>query len=159
MPQASDYPTLYQIETAIETAVSTLLTAQSITHHISRATTAKTAPHVDVQASLGEVTGRFFTDNDGTLRDASFNFTLAFRVVTNRHDDSTTHRDYRAKIRNVFAQYVADLNAELTYHAVAELHHVESTPEIQDEDDLDVSAMQYAGVVDIKNDSWPAATP
>jgi len=159
MPQASDYPTLYRIESAIETAVSTLFTAQSIVHHKSRATATKTAPFVDVEASLGEVTGRFYTDNDNVLRDASFNFRLSLRVVTNRLDDSTTHRDYRAKIRNVLAQYVADLNAELTYHAVAELHHVESTPEIETEGDLDVSAMQYAGVIDIKNDSWPVATP
>lgn len=159
MPQASDHETLYQIEGTLETAFSTLLTAQSVTNHVSRATASKTAPFVDVQVSLGEATGRFTKDNDGTLRDSSFAFTLALRVVTNRLDDATTHKTYRAKIRNVIAQYVDNVNGALTYHAVAEMHHVQSTPEIEDENDLDVSAMQFIGVIDIKNDSWPAATP
>lgn len=157
MPQASDYPTLYQIETALESAVSTLLTAQSVTNYAARATDTKTAPYVDVQVSLGEATGRLYVDNDGLARDASFNFSLALRIVTNRNDDVTTHRDYRAKIHNVIAQYGGNINGALTYHKVAEIHHSQSTPELQEDDLLDQSAMQFSGVVDIANDSWPAA--
>lgn len=159
MPQATDYETLYQIEGALEAAFSSVLTAQSVTHHLTRGTGSKAAPYVDVQVSLGAATEHMHTDNDGTVRDDFFNFTAAFRVVTNRHDDSTTHKSYRAKVRNVLAQYAGDINTALNYHKIADLTHQESTPEIEQDDDLDISAMSYAGRVKILEDSWPAATP
>ena len=159
MPQASDYVTLYQIEGALESALSSVLTTASVTHHLSRGTGTKTAPFADVQVTLGAASEHMTQDNDGTWRDDFFSFTATFRVVTNRLDDATTHKSYRAKIRNALATYAGALNTALTYHQVADLTHQQSTAEIVQDDDLDVSAMEYSGKVKILEDSWPAATP
>lgn len=159
MPQASDYETLYQVEDALDAALSSLFTAASVTNHIGRATTSKTAPFVDVVTSLGRETGRMFQDNDSTWRAASWEFEVVVRAVTLRQDDSTDHKTYRAKVRKLMADFVSSVNGALTYHSVSDLTHAQSSPQISNDDDHDISVMQFTGVVDIKNDSWPAATP
>lgn len=156
MPQAPDFETLYKIESTLETAFDTLLTADSVTVHKAREDVVKTAPYTDVLAVMGRETGRMYLDNASVARAASWEFEMLFRVVTIRQDDSTDHDTYRAKVRNLLAKYVATINGSLTYHAIADLSHNNTQPEVQDDDDLDISNLQFTGVIDIANGSWPA---
>tara|TARA_R110000868_G_scaffold252375_2_gene509001 strand:+ start:386 stop:862 length:477 start_codon:yes stop_codon:yes gene_type:complete len=158
MPAAPDFETIYQQEAALETALLTLFTAASITAHKARVTTKKVTPYVDIQATLGSETGRMMRDNAAAPIDraASWSFDVAFRAITNRQDDTTTHDTYRAKIRNLLAQFTTLINAELTYHAVPNLDHNGTEIAIDGEKQTDISIMTFTGVIDVRAGSWPA---
>lgn len=161
MAQAPDFETVYDVETAIENAVATEFgnAPDSMTVHKSRATSSKTAPYVNIQCLLGEETGKMTQDNAGTFRNCAWNFSLLVGVVTNRADDAGTHADWRARARKILADWVArltELNSTLDYHVIGNVEGTGTSLSVDNENDLDISVLEFAGHVSVRSDAWPA---
>ena len=157
MSQAASFALVYQQEEQIETALAAMFTADSVTNYATRSTSNKATPYVDLQVSLGAALGRMVADNAGTYRNGSWNFELLVRVVTDREDDSTDHKTFKGEVRKLLDDYVSQFTElALPYHAVADVTHEQTQIGIDEKDSLDISILQFAGVVSTRSDAWPA---
>jgi hypothetical protein len=157
MSQAASFALVYQQEEQIEAALSAMFTTDSVTNYVTRATDNKATPYVDIQVSLGAETGRKDADNAGTWRSASWEFELLVRVVTDREDDTVDHKTFKGEVRKLLDDYVAQFTElALPYHAIADLKHEQTQIGVDEKDSLDLSIMQFAGVVSTRADAWPA---
>jgi len=157
MSQAATFALVYQQEEQIESALAAMFTADSVTNHKSRSTTAKTTPYVDLQVSLGQALGRMVPDNAGTYRNGSWAFELLVRVVTDREDDSTDHKTFKGEVRKLMDDYVSQFTElALPYHAIADLTPESTQIGVDNDDTIDFTILQFAGVVSTRSDAWPA---
>src|SRR6056300_192883 len=157
MAQSPDFETVYDVETAIEAEFAAL--PDSMTVYKSRATASKATPYLNIQCLIGEETGRMTVDNAGTFRNSAWNFQLLVGIVTNRADDSTTHKTWRAKVRKICADWVArltQLNSTLDYHVIGNITGVGSSYSVDNENDVDITVLEFSGFVSIRPDAWPA---
>lgn len=155
---APDLKTLTEVDAAIEAAVVSILSDASVTAARQRDTEEIATPHVRVQCSLGAPTGRLHTVKvAGEYRQDMWAFTLHVGIVTNRADEAQDHEDLRADVRAALWAWQAAFNSTaLPYHSIARFDAAGTSPEVEDENNLDISALQYSGVVCVRAGAWPA---
>jgi hypothetical protein len=157
MSQAATFALVYQQEEQIEIALAAMFTADSVANYLTRSTTEKAAPFVDIQVALGGEVGRMVADNAGTFRNGTWLFELLVRVVTDREDDSTDHKTFKGEVRKLLSDYKLQFDeTALPYHAIADLTHDQTQIGIDEKGTLDFSIMQFSGVVSTRADAWPA---
>jgi len=155
---APDLQTLFRVEDALETAWQTVLEADGITTFKSREEDTLTIPRVDVQAVLAAVTGHRGEYAPGLFTLDAWSGTMMVQVKTKRVEDQPDlHGEWVAKVR-LAAQYFQDRFgvAVLPYHALTMIQENGTDRSIGDDDETDVSAVQFDFIVSIRTDAWPS---
>lgn len=155
---APDFQTLFKVEDAIETAWQGVLEADGLTAFKSRDVNVLTIPRVDVQAVLGGATGHRGEFTPGHFTLDAWTGTLTAQVKTKRVEDQPDiHSDWVADVR-LAAQYFQDrFNATvLPYHALTMIQESGTERSIGEEDETDVSTIQFDFIVSIRTNAWPS---
>lgn len=156
---SSDFQTLYQFEDAIESAVKTLFTNNSITAYRQRDNNTRVTPAVDIQFSTGAATEHLGYTCDGKLRPDTWNGSLQIRIVTTRSKNDASHSTLRGKIRNLLYSFEDNLTRTLLpHHSIARVMETGTTPQIEADEDHDISSISFNLVFAIRPDAWPVAT-
>lgn|GEM_PF-1749358 len=152
---ATDINDIYDYETAIETAVKTLLTDNGITAVRQRDTAELATPRVDVQFAVGAGEDHSHVFRNGEQRPDIFNGNLRLQVVTSRNQNDTNHGTFRAKVREAIYKWRDSLNPILAYHAVLKVLESGTVPDIVEDQDQDVSIVNFNIVFCVRADAWP----
>lgn len=171
---APDIPTLFDVATAVETAVKSLLAQQDppIVAFMQRECDvpspddpAERVPlpseRVDIQFTLGAWTGHWAVDRAGKLRHGAWAYTLQLNVSTDAQPtDPAAHGRRVGLLRALFQSPSFDeLLGEdvLPFHCLASCDHQTAAPQVNIEQDTDVSPLVFTGVVSIRSGVWPLA--
>jgi hypothetical protein len=157
---APDFPTIYQIEEAVEDAAKSILETAGLDVFTTRSEEDITTPRCAIQFSLGNETGRHYIDSAGVVRPAQWRGVFRVQVVTNRttegNNSTTNHQTYKGIVRNEIAQWNTKFTETLLpYHVVADIEHSGSTPSIRTEDDQDVTEISLTMTVSVRATAWP----
>jgi hypothetical protein len=157
---APSYEVLHEFEDAIEDAAKSIFVAQGFTNcYRTRQYVAVEAPRVEVVATLGAPTGHKQW-REAVRREVfdQYTFTLSVRVVTGRKEDTDSgdHRSYRGKVRWLMSELAQKFTAaNLPYYDILVLNPAGTQTELIDEQENDVSAINYSGVLAIRASAWP----
>lgn len=150
---------IYDFETPIEGAIKTLLTDAGLTVKTpdDAIDFQKDRPRVEVMfAETGANDSRRQICPDGKYRHDLYRGTLTLAVVTApRTDDgeqTTTHQEYKAKVRQVMSDAYA---ATLDDLEIRNVIPAGSTPRISPEDGVEVSNLLFNIEFNVKETSWP----
>lgn len=172
---APDIETLYQIEEAVQSAVKDALVTLGVTESsviVGQSLESLTCPCIQVWVQLGAANGHLISPPTLTyFVPDMWSIVISARVRTNRRDDQHTpqdgdpadqptpdqHKVMRAKLRYMCGDIFAKVNTLLSYHALSEVRENGSQILVDEENNHDITDIQFAGVVGIKPDAWPAA--
>jgi tetraacyldisaccharide-1-P 4'-kinase len=150
---------IYDFETPIQAAFKALLTEAGLSAFTPDDTIdfQKDRPRVEILfTDSGANNSRHQICPDGKYRHDLYKGTVTLAVITNPRtengEQTTTHQEYKAKVRQVMAEaYTAELDDfEIRYVTPAG-----STPKISPEDGVEVSNLVYNIDFNIKATSWP----
>lgn len=167
---APDFPTVYDLETAIEEAFGPAL-AGLITEFGLHATVVTSrnrefmdTPRVELYAAVGGVLSQRTTANQARPKEQpnAFDITLTAVVVTTRSivaENSEEHGPLRGTVRYAFsAGWRAISDSNLPWHQLMDFLPAGSTPQLLDAKDNDKTELTYAGKIAVKNTAWPVQT-
>lgn len=147
--------TLLDVQTPVEDALKSLFEKppKLIDVFTSRETGDLVKTRLDVAFSLGAWSGRWLPDASGVLHHAAWAYTLQLSLFTSRQEKSRhTHGQLRGEIRARLEAAVLR-PVWVRHHTLASLNETTGTEQARTEDDLDVSAMIFTGLVTIRSDS------
>ena len=154
---APDYETIYDFEGAIETAVKTLLTNNSITAYRQRDASEVSTPFAAVKFSGVAATGHMAKLPNGDMRPDQFAGQLEILTETNRSQNDADHTTVRAKIRNLIYKFQETLTKTLLpYHAIYESMETSSISGVDSENNVDITTINFRLSFAIRSDAWPA---
>jgi hypothetical protein len=154
---APDLETLFDVETAVETAWEAVLGKHGMRAYPQRSPKDLVVPLVNLKCSLGATTGHRGPDRRGQFWLDAWFFRLDAEVVTVRDAAGPdSHRHMRARVR-IIAQYATDSFTEalMPFHVLTARQEAGTIPSIETGDDTDVSIIQIAGTVCIRDTAWP----
>lgn len=152
---AQNHATILQFEDAIETAVVTVLAANSMTAVRQRGSTSLATPRVEVRLIVGAAEEHYGTDTHGERFIDFWHGTIQLAIVTNRSRNDASHTTYRGKCRAAM-QGLTALNAAMSYLAFNRILESGTSPEIQPDENHDASVVSFAVDFCIRSDAWPA---
>lgn len=167
---APDLETIFDVENAIETACKTVIQSLGARAFTQRECEDLPQERVDIQLQLGAPTGHRGNMMPGQspgqhVRDA-WNGLLTFNLFTPRTEsngngnsepvDKARHGRLRAKVR-IATEYFSDRFTEelLPYHVLVSIAQAGTDPQVNVDDDLDVSALQFNVVIAVRPGAWP----
>lgn len=136
----------YDFETAFESAVVSLLTAQNIAAGSSLSSDTLTTPRVDVKFEAGAEQSVYTPTESAQGISAIWEGTLTLTVITDRDRNSVSHAAYRATIRGALAETTGTAWAAAlgSAHRALDVSHVSTLCDVLDGDRaLDASVMTY----------------
>lgn len=165
MPAAPDYETIFNLEDAIEDAAQTVLKAApySVPHVFTQRESGDLPPErIDVQLRVTSHQGHksILRDGSGYFVRSAWNGTLTFSIFTKRErgSETMTHGKMRGRVRLACEYFKDAFNEEiLPYHALTSIVHQDTDPQINVEDELDVSALHFAVVIGVRTGAWPGS--
>jgi hypothetical protein len=163
MKAATDFETLFNVETAVETAWQGVLDRAGIRCYRQREDGELIVPLVRVQCALGTETGHVGFDRENRAWADAWAYRLDFEVITRRGAGGPdAHAHFRSRVRLLTAYSVDAFPASvLPFHVLTQRKHLGTVPAIATEDDTDVSTITVGGVVSIRSDesggAWPEA--
>lgn len=156
---APNLDALFDVETQVETACKTILTAAGFSAFMQRDVTEDVQPpYIGIQLTMGAVQGHRFTYNGNVWLDA-WHATLGFEIVTKRSGQSSVGQNHalmRAQLRR-FMQYASAQFGEndLPYHTLTMIQEAGTTPKVIGEHDEDISQLHFECVISIRANAWP----
>ncbi|MBM3758410.1 MAG: hypothetical protein FJW38_31110 [Acidobacteria bacterium] len=146
---------LYKYEESLEAAFVTILSAASVTAVKQRNSATVAAPYVAIQLQAGTATGRMKYYNSKPLYDA-WSATLQTTIVTERLQNDASHSTFRAKVRELLYDAQAQITTDnLPYHAVTKFFEGSSSPQVEEENNHDVTVIQWVMEFQIRSTAWP----
>ncbi len=147
------YETLYDVETAVETAVKGILTTAGIVSATSFETGDLPGTRVDAVLWLGAATGNQRLISAGNSAYAAWEATLKLQIYTPA-SASTTHATTRAKIRKLMQYFSgAFTTVNLPYHSVIQIRDAGTIPS-ESENQMHCSELSFSCVVGIRETAW-----
>jgi len=156
--KAANIDELFKLEDYVEGAVQQYLKTIGIKAFKQRdPDDVGEAPYVNIQLQVGRATGHLRRDLKGAHWYDAWEATLGFEIVTKRSKDTNNeHSMLRAYIRRAMQKAAGSITESmLPHHTVTHIREAGTTPQIQDEDDLDVSQIRFDCVISIRNGAWP----
>jgi hypothetical protein len=145
---------LFQIEDAVESAVSQFLEASEIPADLLNSKDLLKTPRVEVVLQVGAVTGHRAFYNAKVVHDA-WEGILIFRVVTNRQKNGELHKQILGLIRYLIQPAFGNFNlANLPLHSVSVVSEAGTTLKTEDEPGRDISEMHVKVIVSIRTTAW-----
>ena len=160
---APDFPTVYEFETRIETAIVNALFAENVIAKASRDNNvidATELPFVAVQLAVGGTTGHYAPNVQSYDRPDRWNGVVSLTVRTNRTVEQSTpqHQSTLSIIRSVMYAIPHTLtSAELPYHEIHTVDETGTVVQVIENADHDVSVISFAITFGIRPDAWPEA--
>jgi hypothetical protein len=144
-------------------ARATVFAAASMTAHSQQSTSDKTAPYLNLQATIGAAREEYYTKTGLTEANKNFDFSFDVQIVTNRTTTSanTTHKTYRGKVRHFMERWLArntsgsNINASLSYLRIISMKRTGGNRGVNEGQTLDITTETYSGVLQVKDDAWP----
>ena len=164
-PAAPDLDTVFDVEGGIEPFIVAALRTSGIFEVDPGRTQIEQGPlRVDVRVHLGACISRTKLPQGATSpREAlptAWNVTFVFDVVTDRMNppQAAAHGKYRAKVRRLGAQFFDVLRPRLPYHRLEKMQEAGTTPNMENTEARteDISRLQFAGIVTVRDTAWPA---
>ena len=164
MSLAPDWIELEKWEDYFESAAKAILAAQSINAYITRTDETRATPCVAIEFTLGAQErhagqrasdGEYFYD----VYKATLSYTIATDRATNDDQDAAntdSHATIRAKCRWLMRDISLWSLVLLPYHQVTEIIPTGTSPQISDEQDWDISQLDFSMLVAVRADAWPA---
>lgn len=168
---APDFATLYDFETQMEdalaSAITTILTAASITAPVSVTRDVETndTPRVEITFSPGNALTQRTAIGQATPKQVpnSFQGAYSVKIVTSRQiipDNAELHGTIRGWVRYVLTAGAKGFNtSNLPYIQILEMLPTSATAQIYDEKQQDISELNHEVWFAIRNDAWPAEGP
>jgi hypothetical protein len=162
MPAAENILTLYQFEEQVEPYIKTALVTAGLASgavFVSQSGETLQTPSTSIGLSVGQVMPRkeIVTGHTYPLF-SQWNVALRFLTRTNRDANPSLHQTHRAAIRYVMNEIFSLVNALLPHHAFATVPMESGTSiGIDEENNHDVTSMNFTAVLGIKPDAWPEA--
>jgi hypothetical protein len=153
---------IYDFETAIETVFAQILQTQfsGMVENvvITRARDILDTPRVELTLTVGEaLRQRRSMGTPSREIPNAFNGVLSARLVTSRELNGGSHGKLRGLLRYYLSASANLVNGgNLPYHQILEMLPAQSTPQIIDELQQDVSELHYSIQFAINNAAWPA---
>lgn len=171
--QAPDLETLYDIENAVETAAQTVLAALDVPAFTQQQPDDLPGRRVNIQLRLGQPTNHKSQVTPGQFALDAWNATLGFEIWTprltktlngqadgppNPDYDPLVHGRFRARVRRAI-QYFEDRFNEtmLPYHCLTYIMERNTEPQVNVDDDADLSHIFCDVKVSFRKGAWPAA--
>lgn len=99
-------------------------------------------------ARFGQVTGQNVDD--------TYSGVLTVNVITDRNNNSASHRDLIASVRSaLMTMDIAAFNTARDYHNILSVQEGQSGHEQDDENGLDLTSLTFNFIVQVKDDAWP----
>jgi hypothetical protein len=168
---APDFATLYDFETQMEdalaSAITTILTAASITAPVSvtRDTQIDDTPRVEVTFSPGNALTQRTAIGQAMPKQVAnaFQGSYSVKIITSRQlvdDNAELHGTIRGWVRYVLTAGAKGFNtSNLPYIQILEMLPTSATAQIYDEKQQDISELNHEVWFAIRNDAWPVTTP
>ena len=147
------------VETPIAEALNAAISVSGFHAYPQLATATKKAPYVNVQIQLGEPQGHVALVGTATTPYwDTFYAILNFEIVTKRTGASSVaaHGPIRGAIRALMQNLAFD-QTMLPLHSVPIITEAGSQPRIEDENDLDTSAIAFNLLLNVRANAWPTA--
>lgn len=153
---APDFPTLYDFESQIEAAVKSALISGGITNvYTTRDNSILLVPRVEAQLNLMGPTGHMAGLNGRETPD-QFEAILRLAVVTSRSQTETNHAYFRGNVRYQMASIAQQFNStSLPYLQIMQMLPAQSTPQIFDDKEHDITELKYHVWFGIQATAWP----
>jgi len=155
---APNLTALFNLEPTVERAFRARFGAllPALPALIQRETCDLPASFVSLQFTTGADTGRIHQIADGSFRPDSWACTLQLQIQTTRIKGRLdNHGFYRGKLRALVMEARHD-TAFLDYYVLNPFDQQSGTESIQVQDDCDVSAIVFTGIIGIRPSAWPA---
>ena len=154
---APDFKTVYQFETAIETAVKNLLAANGLASVQQRGAANLTTPRAAVLLQVGRANGQMFkAPGWNNTRPAQWNGSLQISIATNRTRNDSSHDVYRGTIRDLLYNWRTNFTAaNLPYHQFVDCFESGTTAATDAGNNEDVSSILFEITFGIRPDAWP----
>lgn len=159
---APDFETCYDIETAIEGATTSMLSASILMFDNPRATTIHETPSVHVRLILGEPLGHLqpILNSSGSVVTAKYDAwdaVLEANVITDRGSDNAYHKHYVRHVRNVLNDY-HNYKPYLQYHDVLNVIQGSLIMSLDDNKNQDITTMNFNLKVCVDPSAWPTSS-
>lgn len=157
---APDLATLFDFEGNIEPALKTLfetnISATGFHVFTTQETDEVTTPRIVLMLKMGTGTEDTHIHMDGVRYQKGFNASLSFGVITKRTGKSNqaSHGYIRGRLRELMQSLTFDSDI-LPYHHLVKFWESGTQPQIQDENDYDVSQISFDGFIGIRLGAWP----
>lgn len=152
---------LYMVEAEVHKAIKTVLEANSIPCYVPRDKEPVKYPYVSARIQLGSATGHQHIRpfNKRRYFDA-WDATIEFQIYTDREVDespsSPIHDEWKAAIRRIMQTDVCEFGRDvLPYHGLVKIIEQGTVPEIDNDQDLDISEITFSATACIRTDVWP----
>ena len=147
---------LFKFETYLISGSKTILNNAGITTaYAQQDNTNLVSPRVELQSVVGNRTGHVHISASKADYDA-WNATLNVVVITDRTNNPSSHYDLTSKVINLLANPENfNSGSTLPYHSVTRADYNGSTPQIETEDNKDLSALSFVLSVWIRPNAWP----
>ncbi|MEM6884775.1 MAG: hypothetical protein AAF571_07055 [Verrucomicrobiota bacterium] len=148
---------LFDVETALEAGVVAALNGLNMKGYAARNVNAIDPPKVDLVAELGEATEHYHYDEaTGKTYEDTWEFSLKMTVTTRRRRNGRGHSRFCSRIRVMMQNRGAAVNAKMTQHAISAIKSEGSDDGIDDEEAVDITDLEFSGVISIKPEVWEA---
>lgn len=160
----SELAVIYDFETALESAVKTVLTAQGLVVYVSNDVEElqRQRPRVELQMVVGSATDHR-TTHDSIYRCDCYTGQMVASIVTNSGDGTAGHASYRAQVRAAFGVVESTLTDDandadtlLPDHSVNRFFESGTSPTVKPDDGYYESRLVFDLHFNIRPASWPA---
>lgn len=159
---APDLETIYDPESAIELAAKNVLATYSIAAFTQRETEKLPVPRVDIELQITGARTHRGQRAAGILTQDAWDGTLTFWVVTDRPRSGVVvtlakrHHIMRSRVRMACTYFLEKFTAGvLPYHVLSHITEAGSDPQVNIDDDIDISVLRYTVVVSVRTGQWP----
>ena len=155
---APDIDTIYQFESAIESAAESILdNAASITSHKQRDSGTLATPFAFCQLSGVQGIGKQYKTGTHAFNwPIDFNATLNVTVTTNRQENAASHATYLGKVRRHLYTLTNWTTQRLPYHSIALVQESGSSPQYVEDERFDQTTLSFRIIFTIRDDAWPS---
>jgi len=156
---APNLETLFNLEPAVEKAFRARFATRfaALPAYIQREERDVAKQQLGIQFTTGDATNRIHGPlADGSFRPDSFACTLQLQIQTVRiKGRPDSHGYFRGKLRALVMEARHD-PAFLPYYVLNPFDQQSGTESIQVQDDCDLSAIVFTGIIGIRPTAWPA---
>lgn len=158
---APDYETIFDVETAVESACATVLAAvpYSLTNvYTTRSAAIRAYPHAEVKFTLGAEQGHRGVLADGVTRlaDAWHGSLILTAASTRSTVGGIAPGVLRARLRLSMQYFKAQFTPDvLLYHSLTSIVHQASDQGYDSQHDTDWTQITFAVVVSVRPLAWP----
>lgn len=144
---------VFNIEPNVAASLKTIIgAATGVTVLTAYEDTDKATPRIELRIELGPNLKHWGIDGNGNQKPDAWEARFTFRIVTNRKKPAQSQPAIRAKIRTALTDSTLFPSEAMPYHAVPYFFEEGSIQEVETEEDVDSSEMQYSGQIHIRPD-------